>query len=44
MSVSTLNAGCWVSSFPRSQINDRHSCSGSVVIVDASAFFMVMAP
>ena len=30
MPVSTLNAACWDSSLPRSQVNDRRSCSGSV--------------
>ena len=44
MPVSTLNAACGDSSLPRSQVNDRRSCSGSVVIVAASAFFIVTAP
>ena len=30
------------SSLPRSQVSDRRSCSGSVVIVAASAFFIVI--
>ena len=30
------------SSLPRSQVNDRRSCSGSVVIVAASASFIVI--
>ena len=31
------------SSLPRSHVEDRRSCSGSVVIFDASAFFIVTA-
>jgi transposase InsO family protein len=41
---STLNAARADSSLPRSQVNDRRSWPGSVVIADASAFFIVMAP
>src|SRR4029450_5107666 len=44
MPVSTLNAVCADSSLPRSHVNDRRSCLGSVPIVAASAFFMVTAP
>jgi hypothetical protein len=44
MPVSILNATCADSSLPRSQVNDRRSCSGKVVIVLASAFFIVIAP
>jgi hypothetical protein len=39
-----LNWTCADISLPRSQVSDRRSCSGSVVIVAASAFFMVTAP
>jgi hypothetical protein len=42
--VSTLNWACADISLPRSQVNDRRSCSGRVVIVAASAFFIVIAP
>jgi len=44
MPVSMLNCACADSSLPRSQVMDRRSWSGSVVIVAASAFFMVSAP
>jgi hypothetical protein len=44
MPVSTVNAACAESSLPRSQVNERRSCSGSVLIVVVSAFFMVIAP
>jgi hypothetical protein len=39
-----LNAVCWESSLPRSQVNERRSRTGSVVIAAASASFMVSAP
>src|SRR3954453_11783739 len=42
--VSTLNWACADSSLPRSQVTDRRSCSGSVVIVAARRFFIVIAP
>jgi hypothetical protein len=44
MPVSTLNAACADSSLPRSQVNDRRNCSDNVLIVWASAFFIVIAP
>ena len=44
MPVEAVNAACAESSLPRSQVKDRRSCSGSVVIVAASASFMVVAP
>ena len=44
MPVSTLNAACWATSLPRIQVSDRRSYWGRVVIVDASAFFIVTAP
>src|SRR5215471_16913996 len=42
--VSTRNLAWALISFPRSQVKDRRSCSGSVVIVAASAFFIAIAP
>jgi hypothetical protein len=44
MPVSTLNCACADSSLPRSQVNERRSCSGNVLIVEAKAFFIVTAP
>ncbi len=44
MPVSTLNAACADSSLPRSQVSDRRSCSGSELIVEANASFIVSAP
>jgi hypothetical protein len=44
MLVSTVNAACADSSLPRSPVNERRSCSGSVLMVEASAFFKVTAP
>ena len=42
--VSTLNWAWAESSFPRSQVNDRSSCSGIVDIVVVRAFFIDTAP
>jgi hypothetical protein len=42
--VSTVNAAWAESSLPRSHVSDRRSCSGRLLIVDASAFFIVIAP
>jgi hypothetical protein len=39
-----LNAACADISLPRSQVSDRTNVSGSVGIVLASAFFIVIAP
>ena len=44
MPVSTLNWACADISLPRSQVNDRRSCSGSVDMVSARRFFIVIAP
>ncbi len=44
MPVSILNAACADSSLPRSQVSDRRRCSGSELIADARAFFIVTAP
>lgn len=42
--VSILNTACADNSLPRSHVKDRRSCAGNVLIVDASAFFIVTAP
>ena len=39
-----LELACGTSPCPRSHVSDRRSCSGSVVIWLASAFFIVIAP
>lgn len=44
MPVSTRNCACADISLPRSQVSDRASCAGSVDIVFARAFFIVIAP
>ena len=44
MLVSMVNSAWAESSLPRSQVNDRRSWSGRVVIESARRFFMVMAP
>ena len=44
MPVSTVNVAWAESSFPRSQVRDRPSWSGSDAIEAESAFFIVTAP
>src|SRR5690606_32278039 len=41
---ATENWACADSSLPRSQVNDRRSCAGNVVIVCSRALAIVMAP
>jgi hypothetical protein len=42
--VSTRSCACWAISFPRSQVSDRRSCSGNVVIAVAMASRIASAP